>query len=463
MGSPAQMPLAPDQMSKLKQMFDLMRLSQPQQATAGPQLPQPTPAAPTLGGNNIKLTSGMASPAVPGIPYAKPGGGATPSHNEVFQGMPGSLMAIKAQMHSAKVEKYRQLTNQYIALQQDPNAQSARAKLAQGDPKIAKALEKQQQDFAKMTEKALADPNSAEAQGIQKAYQDQESRVAAQQSQQAAQLKLQQTVAEIRKNQAEAAQREKLTPQSEEERAVAMGTAPSADVKEQAAARRQVAMDNLNFRQDQLKQQYDLAQERMSDARVAEQDRAMYMQGMVDARNRQIDTQIELAKLRWEGKSKLPASLVGRVEQAKQLLMMIDDLTAKADDKDNQKYMGPVAGMAAGASRKFSKKFSDMYSEYGSFIAMQPIMHAYRGAAAVTKHFESVAGGFSQTPQAFKGGLEGLRNLPLNFVSDLQRDYPNDPIWKDFEGLRDYKPTTPDAQPLFEQHKGTENDPHVVR
>jgi len=149
--------MSPEQQQLLMQQLQRQQGGQgggPMPGGGGPQ------AMPQLGGNNVRLPSGTAIPGVPGVPLS-----ATPPGNKPRlsgTGLLGTVVAVKQQMHQQKIQKMRQLTSQYIALQSsdDPKLkQTAQALIS--DPKNHKLFDK-----------AVSDPNSAEYQGVQQAYRD---------------------------------------------------------------------------------------------------------------------------------------------------------------------------------------------------------------------------------------------------------------------------------------------------
>lgn len=433
------LPMAPNQ---LQQMLQLIAMSRPQQSqqtdqqlqqpSPMPQLPSSPPAAPRLGGNNILLPSGIASPGVPGVPMSA-------AHRELFQGMPGTLMGLKAQMHRAKVEKFQALTNQYIASQMDHNAQKAQAELARSDPKIAKALEKQKQDFAKMIEKAISDPNSAEAQGIQRAYADQEGKVQQQQAQQEQMAKLKDIAAQVQqrqaaaqRDQAEAAKFQSQIPQTEEERGIMMGTKPSADVKEQTAQRVQALKDNLQFKRESLQQQLELKWQQMQDKRITDQERMQLQRDIAQGR---LEMQRQMLQLRMTlamEKTKIPATLVGRFLQADIIKEQVADLREKLKDPELRKFMGPIAGRTTGAAARVfgNRKVQDFYASQESMDALLAILHAYRGGAQIHAVFKQSMGTLAIDPQSYEGTLDALQRLADNVTSEGRTMFPNDPLWK---------------------------------
>ena len=154
--------------------------------------PQATPQMPQFGGQGSMQGSGRATPNIPGISEsAMPQRQSGRSSASGVAQIPFAAMAIKQKIHSNAVQKYRALANDWLAQQQNPDSQKSMQQAAQNDPNIAKALEKKQKEFTKMSDEAMKDPNSAAAQGIQAAYQDQRSKDAQQQEAQMNQAKLQ--------------------------------------------------------------------------------------------------------------------------------------------------------------------------------------------------------------------------------------------------------------------------------
>lgn len=162
----------------------LMRMLQPGGQGMQPGMMQPPvqsgqqgggqPQMPRMGGNNQVMPSGTAVPMVPGVPMS-----ATPPRpTSAIAGsgigmIPAAVAAIKQGMSQKKAQKARASASEWIAIQQDPNMKKQLEELAKSDPKLAKVLEKKQQDFIKMYDNAIKDPNSPEYQGIQMAYRDQ--------------------------------------------------------------------------------------------------------------------------------------------------------------------------------------------------------------------------------------------------------------------------------------------------
>lgn len=139
-----------------------------------------------------------------------------------------SVTAIKQQQWQDRRQRAEAVMSQYIAMLQsdDPNVQKQAAGLLQ-DKKVMKILEKAQKD-----------PTSPEYQGIARAQQEAIKFIQGQQEQQA---KLEQIRAQVEAAKAAAGKDKAMTPQTPDERAVAMGTKVSADVERQSASREKVA------------------------------------------------------------------------------------------------------------------------------------------------------------------------------------------------------------------------------
>lgn len=444
-----------DFLSKFQQMTGGNTMGPPQQPQGGGivspgqvgQLPQA--ATPPFRGQGPNL------PQIPQLPNLTAGGvqgpkgmpiGAQPMQTE-FQTRAGRNAAVvtsainslaqfagqrKQEQWQKKSAQAEQAWGSYMALNQAiSDAQ---------DPKQKQALQQQLQqmtqdkNFAKIFDKAHQDPTSAEGVGLQRAMKA--SKEDAMQKMQLAQLQ-----AQIQEHQAKAAQAQAMTPRTDQERAVAMGTAPSADVQAREKARQEEKAQELQFKREQLAQQYDLRQQQIDDKKATDRERMQIMHEQIGLRKQMLDNQIEIASMKAAEKSKLPAQLIPRVEQAKQIKLMIDDLKTKLTDPEVSQFIGPVKGMAAGATRRFSSKFSDFMSEYNSLIAMQAIMHGYRGGASMDKTFHQAAAGPAQTVESFKGALEGLGSLPSNFIEDIKKQYPKDTIWTEDESGTSSKST----------------------
>lgn len=190
----------------------------PGQGGGPPQMPQGgpqsggSPQMPQLGGNNSMLPTGRAVPNIGGVPMTAQA--TAPSVSKHFSGLPFAVQGIKQEMHQGKVQKYAALASEWVAMQQNPDAQKAVDQAAQKDPKMAKALESKKKEFVKMVDEAQKDPNSAAAQGIQKAYkqltQQDEQKMKYQQFQQQMQemsMRMQQMQAQTRAQNALADQR----------------------------------------------------------------------------------------------------------------------------------------------------------------------------------------------------------------------------------------------------------------
>lgn len=172
-----------------------------------PPAPQGNLPLPALGGNNAMLAGGTAIPQVRGVPMtAQPQRPPQRTSASGIAAIPMAAYQIKQKMHNDKVQKTRAAVNEWIAMQDNPDAQKELQKAAQQDPKIAKILQKKQQDFAKLSEKAMKDPNSAEAQGIQMAYRDQQGKEQQDIATQEAKSKMQQQQAITEHNRALAIQ-----------------------------------------------------------------------------------------------------------------------------------------------------------------------------------------------------------------------------------------------------------------
>ena len=148
----------------------------PSPSTGQPQMPQ-------FRGPAFPLPSGQVQRQLGNVPYSAQPTYQKPGVSGHGVGMfPAAVMAIKQKMHGDKVQKFRGLANEQLAMQQDPDTQAKLQQAASKDPNMQKALDKKQKEFVKMMDDAQKDPNSAAAQGIQLAYRDQQQKDAQQQS-----------------------------------------------------------------------------------------------------------------------------------------------------------------------------------------------------------------------------------------------------------------------------------------
>jgi len=169
-----------------------------------PQMPQQS-QMPRLGGNNTQLPSGTAIPAFRGMPMsAQPTYQPKSVSGHGIGMLPAAVMAFKQASHQKSVQKARGLVDEWLAQQDNPDTQKNLEKLAQQDPKIAKVLEEKKKQLAKVHDEAMKDPNSAAAQGIQLAYQDQQAKEQQKQAAQEQQMKMQQMQAQMQAEQARA-------------------------------------------------------------------------------------------------------------------------------------------------------------------------------------------------------------------------------------------------------------------
>lgn len=200
----------------------LAHLAQAQQGAGGgqqgnmpspgmPQVPmqmpnsgQPTPQMPRFqtSSGTMMLPGGTASPSVPGVPAS-----ATSPQNKsrmIGQGMIGTVLAVKNQIHDSKVQKARQLASQYIALMQndDPKMKEMANKMLQ-DPKVHKVFDA-----------AVTKPGSPEYDGVQMAYRDQMSQEQQKTAMEEMQAKMQEQQGRAREQEA-LAQRQQATAQRE--------------------------------------------------------------------------------------------------------------------------------------------------------------------------------------------------------------------------------------------------------
>lgn len=206
--TPGQPQLTPQMVQQFIQAMQA-RQQQPQGGPTGvPQTgqPQASPsmqAAPGGGGGAMPAAQPAQQPAtLPGIPVQSPRQPASSAQMQ-FRGVPAMVMGIKSGLHDKKVQKAQAMTLEYLAMSTDPSAKAQIDKISKADPKMAQQFEKKKAEFAKMYDKAMADPNSPEAQGIQKAYQ---ARKMEEQQQQEFQQKQQTALAMERERQAKANQ-----------------------------------------------------------------------------------------------------------------------------------------------------------------------------------------------------------------------------------------------------------------
>lgn len=222
----------------------------PQQS---PQMPssQQSQQMPQLGGNNIMLPGGTASPGVPGVQMS-----ATPPKQtgsiaaRGVAALPGAVFAVKQSMQRSKTEKARQLAGQYLAMQNadDPKVKQAANQLL-ADPKNHKIFEK-----------AVTDPGSPEYAGVQMAYRDlvtQEQQSAAMQEMRG---KVQEQMAAAQQKQA-LAQQESANAARMQKQTEQMGTVTDKDKEtnrikeEQIKARGEQVTAQIQARLQQTQQQ----------------------------------------------------------------------------------------------------------------------------------------------------------------------------------------------------------------
>lgn len=156
--------LTPDQRTQLMSMMsrlggNQMPMPGMQQGQPMPQMPQGQPQMPRMGPQGSVLPTGSAVPNVGGVrPSAMPARQPSAISGHGALGMVfGGIMMAKQKMSQDKQQKARAIAGQYIAI---TNGGGDTSQFLQ-DPKVHKIFDK-----------ALKDPNSPEAQGIQQAYQD---------------------------------------------------------------------------------------------------------------------------------------------------------------------------------------------------------------------------------------------------------------------------------------------------
>jgi hypothetical protein len=331
---------------------------------------------------------------------------------------------LKQKQWNKKAARAEQAWQSHLSLQQAINATD--------DPKAKQMLQQQLQQMmedpkiGKIFSKAHEDPTSPEGVGIQRAMS---------MSQQQAKQKLDiaNIQSQIQQRQAEAAKARALTPQTDQERAVQMGTAPSADVIEQSKARIQAQKDALEFRKDALAQQKELTLQRLEDQRATAQDRMQLARELAQIKKQEVESQMQFKQMQWEEKSKIPTVIGSRVNQALIVKEQLSDLMLELNDKNVTKYMGPVVGIAAPATRRLSSKVQEFVASQESLDALLPILHGYRGGAQMHQTFRQAMGTLSFDPEAYKGTLRALDSMADNIIKEVKQAYPNDPIWKNLD------------------------------
>jgi hypothetical protein len=213
----------------------------------GPQIPR-------LGGNNMRLPSGVASPTIPGVGVsAQPPKQPTQTRASGIAALPFAVMGIKQKMNQDKVQKYRALTNAWIAKQQNPDIEKAMQQRAKANPDVAKALEKEQKEFVKMVDEAMKNPDSPAGQGIQQAYRDQKMQDVQEEKFQQMQTQMQAMQALEQQRQA-LAERERAQAEKERKATGQMGTVTEKD-RFAAQQKAQLQTNALNAKMNQMRLQ----------------------------------------------------------------------------------------------------------------------------------------------------------------------------------------------------------------
>jgi len=187
--------LSPEQQQQLMSMMSRLgggQMPAPgmQQGQPMPQMPQGQPQMPRMAPQSGSvLPTGSAVPNVGGVrPSAMPARQPQAISGHGALGMVfGGVMAVKQKLSQDKQQKARAVAGQYIAITNgggDPQQFLM-------DPKVHKIFDK-----------ALKDPNSPEAQGIQQAYQDVQRQDMQKQQQQMIQQQMQEAAARIQQMQA---------------------------------------------------------------------------------------------------------------------------------------------------------------------------------------------------------------------------------------------------------------------
>lgn len=340
----------------------------------------------------------------------------------------GSVDNILGTLHQYKVDQFQkqaaeaeQIWGNYLSLnsaaegEQDPQKKQQLQKLAQQmlqDKKVAKVLEKAQKD-----------PMSGPGVGLQRAIQGSSQRAMAQ-------AQLEQVYAQIQNQMAQAAYHQSRTPQTPEERGVAMGTLPSADTKAQMQLQSERQKEDIQFKRDQLGQQKELTLQRLEDQRNTAQDRMQLQRQLAELKHQDNLARLDLMQMMKQQNSKMPQMMISRVNQAQLIQEQIGDMRRMLDDPDINKFIGPTKGTLLGPIvRRYDGKIQNFYASQQSLNAMLPILHGYRGGAQTHKMFEQSMGTLGFNPESYRGTLDALDKLAGNVVSEAKKAFPNDPSW----------------------------------
>jgi hypothetical protein len=108
--------------------------------------------------------------------------------------------------------------------------------------------------------------------------------------------------------------------------------------------------------------------------------------------------------------------LASRIGQAKIVQSAGDQLIK--DIKANKDKMGNMQAMVSAAvlgTPWADPETQQLYSEIGSYIALHPAMHGFRGTNALD-HFSKLIGGIPNNPDAMIAGIEGLSKMASIFT-----------------------------------------------